>query len=127
MNKPHKQLNLWHESMDFVELMYEMTNNFPNHEKFGLISQIRRAAISVPANIAEGAARKNSKEFIQYLHISMGSCSELGTHLELVRRLGYISNEYWLKVDSFLNKIDRMLIGLRNLISTSAKTSTPYS
>ncbi len=124
MKKPHKRLDLWHKSMDFAETMYEMTADFPEHEKFGLISQIRRAAISIPANVAEGAARKSTKEFIQFIHVAMGSCSELDTQLELVKRIGYISCEYWQEIDEYLSNIDCMLVGLRNSLRMDNKSLT---
>ena len=77
--------------MDLVEAFYFVTRSFPKEEMFGLTAQIRRAAASVPANIAEGAARKGTAELIQFLHIANGSLSELDTHLELAHRLGYLS------------------------------------
>ena len=76
--------------MDLVEAFYVATEQFPVSEQFGLRSQIRRAAVSVPANIAEGAARKGTSELIQFLHIANGSLSELDTHLEIAKRLGFI-------------------------------------
>ena len=77
--------------MDLVEAFYFVTRSFPKEEMFGLTAQIRRAAASVPANIAEGAARKGTAELIQFLHIANGTLSELDTHLELAHRLGYLS------------------------------------
>ena len=79
--------------MDFVELIYKITGEFPESEKFGLISQLRRAAISIPSNLAEGAGRKSTKEFIQLLYIALGSSSEIETQLEIAMRLGYMKNQ----------------------------------
>lgn len=70
--KPHKNLNSWIKSFEFVKEIYLITRQFPPEEKFGITSQIRRASVSVPVNIAEGAARKGTKEFIHFLHISLG-------------------------------------------------------
>ncbi len=68
----HKDLDVWKKSMDLVELIYSLTSQFPTDEKFGLVSQMRRAAVSIPSNIAEGAARKGDKELIQFLMIAIG-------------------------------------------------------
>ena len=89
MDKPHKNLKAWQLAMDIAEKIYSTTDSFPTNEKFGLISQMRRCAISVPSNIAEGAGRNTKKEFINFLHISQGSLSELDTQLELALRLQY--------------------------------------
>jgi len=75
----HKDLDVWKRSMDLVQLIYEYTKLFPKEEMYGLTSQMRRAAVSIPSNIAEGAARKGDKEFIQFLMLSLGSLSELET------------------------------------------------
>ena len=75
----HKDLDVWKKSMDLVELIYGLTSQFPSDERFGLVSQMRRAAVSIPSNISEGAARKGDKELIQFLMIAIGSLSELET------------------------------------------------
>ena len=79
--------------MDFVELIYKITGDFPESEKFGLTSQLRRASISIPSNLAEGSGRKSTKEFIQFLYIALGSSSEIETQLEIAMRLGYMKNQ----------------------------------
>ena len=112
MEKPHKRLELWKASMELVALIYKFTHNFPSHEQFALTSQIRRSAVSVPANIAEGAARRTKKEFMQYLHISQGSLSELDTLLELSRGLKYLTQEAWNVIDAQMVRIDKMISGL---------------
>lgn len=78
-------------AMGLVEEVYKGTRSFPKEELFGLTSQIRRAAVSIPSNIAEGASRAGSKEFLQFLHIARGSASELETQLLLAEKLGYLS------------------------------------
>ena len=75
----HKDLEVWKKSMDLVSNIYKITESFPNKELYGLTNQIRRAAVSIPSNIAEGAARNSKKEFIQFLYIALGSLSELET------------------------------------------------
>jgi four helix bundle protein len=87
MDKPHKNLKAWQLAMDIAEKIYSTTESFPSDEKFGLVSQMRRSAISIPSNIAEGAGRHTKKEFMNFLHIAQGSLSELDTQLELSLRL----------------------------------------
>lgn len=89
--KPHKKLKVWQEAIRLTEMVYEVTNNFPKEEKFGLVMQMRRSAISIASNIAEGAARYNNKEKIQFFLIARGSISELDTQLEISKRLGFIN------------------------------------
>ena len=101
--KSHKDLNLWKESMNLVEDIYLISKCFPKEEVYGLTSQLRRCAISIPSNIAEGAGRKGSKEFARFLYIAMGSLSELETQFEISIRLNYISNE--IDTQSIFDKI----------------------
>lgn len=106
--KTHKDLSVWQRAMDLVEEVYTLSNDFPQTEIYGLTNQVRRAAVSVPSNIAEGAARNSTKEFIQFLYISLGSLAELETQLLLAERLKFISAT---PVDN-LSEIKKMLIGL---------------
>lgn len=108
----HKDLEIWRESISFVEDIYKITKGFPKEEHYGLISQVRRAAVSIPSNVAEGAARNSDKEMIQFLYIALGSLSEVETQLIIAHKLEYLSND---KQNDFLNqlvKIRRMLLGL---------------
>ena len=89
----HRDLRVWQQSIDFVSSIYLMTRSLPKEELFGLVSQMRRTAVSVPSNIAEGYARGTDKEKIHFLRISSGSMSELETQLTLCLKLGYISQE----------------------------------
>lgn len=91
MNKinSHKDLKVWQESMILLEEIYRLTSTFPKEEQFGLISQMRRASISIPSNIAEGSGRNGYAEFIHFLYISLGSLSELETQVEISYRLKY--------------------------------------
>jgi len=118
--KPHKKLNAWIKSFEFVKDIYQITEHFPSEEKFGLVSQMRRAAVSVPVNIAEGAARKGSKEFIQFLHIALGSMTELDTLVLLSTELGFINKtESDILVDK-LDTIGKIIFGLiKNIESKS--------
>ncbi|NRS89376.1 four helix bundle protein [Flavobacterium sp. 7E] len=108
--KDHKDLDVWKQSMLLAEDVYALTKDFPADEKYGLSSQIKRAVVSIPSNIAEGAARKGDKEFIQFLYIAMGSLSELETQLLLSKRLQFTKS-----VETHLDqieKIKKMLFGL---------------
>ena len=112
MDKPHKKLDLWNAAMELAVAVYKITELFPKEERYSLTDQIRRAVSSVPGNVAEGAARQTKKEFINYLHMAQGSLSELDTHLELSRRLGYLEQESWASLDKQVERIDKMLSGL---------------
>jgi len=110
----HKDLNVWKKSMDLAVLIYDLTNAFPNDERFGLTSQMRRAAVSIPSNIAEGAARKSDKEFLQFLSIALGSLSELETQYILAIRINIIeSNDV---VDHSLIDVKKLILGFRNYL-----------
>jgi four helix bundle protein len=99
-------------SVDFVVAVYEATETFPKEEKFGLTSQHRRAAVSIPANIAEGAARKSKKEFLNFLSNAQGSASEVDTELLIAHKLGYLPKERYTQLRASLDNIGRMLTGL---------------
>lgn len=87
--KSYRDLEVWTNGIRLSELVYELTEQFPQDERFGIASQMRRCAVSIPSNIAEGFMRKNTKEYMQFLYISLGSIGELDTQLELCKRLGY--------------------------------------
>ena len=112
MRKPHKKLDVWKLSMDHAVHVYRATERFPQEERYSLTGQIRRAGISIPSNIAEGAARQTRKEFVNYLHMAQGSLSEMDTLLELARRLEFLPLDDWNALDSEMERIDKMLSGL---------------
>ena len=91
MLKPHKKLIAWQKSMDLVVSIYDVTDSFPKQETYGLVSQLRRAAVSVPSNIAEGAADRTPDQFRNFLSTAIGSLNEINTQLELALRVGYLS------------------------------------
>jgi len=110
--KTHKDLDVWKTSVEMVTNVYQVTRNFPKEEIYGLTNQMRRAAVSVPSNIAEGAGRNSSKEFIQFLNFSTGSLSELETQLIISYNLKYINDEQKQNMDIQINTIFKMLSGL---------------
>jgi four helix bundle protein len=91
--KTHKDLEVWQKAIDLVEKTYCITKTFPHDELYGLTSQIRRAAVSIPSNIAEGAARQTNKEYIQYLYVALGSLSELETQFIVAKRTGTLHDD----------------------------------
>lgn len=123
MEKPHKRLRAWQVGMEIVQYIYRNTEEFPATERFGIVSQMRRAAVSIPSNLAEGAARRSPKEFAQFLHIAQASLSELDTHIELCVRLGFLGKVEAEALDTKLLEVDKMISGLIG----STKTKPPYS
>ena len=106
--KNHKDLDVWILSMELVKQIYTLSSSYPSSEKFGIIAQMRRAAISIPSNIAEGFARQTTKELIQFLFISKGSLSELETQLLISKNLGYITE---------IETLEEMIIRIRKMLS----------
>ncbi len=112
MAQGYRDLIVWQKSMDFAVCIYGIIKEFPKFELFGLVSQITRAAISVPANIAEGCSRKSYKEKVQFLHIAFGSLSEVETYVELALRLDYISKEKYAELTDKKEEVRKMLYSL---------------
>ena len=110
MRRKHHNLNAWKLSIQLVKEVYRVTGSFPNSEAFGLVSQMRRAAVSVPSNIAEGAARSSSKEFSHFLGIARGSLSELETQIAISKELGYLSDSEAL--DELVDRVFGLIGGL---------------
>ena len=110
--RPHEGLILWKKAVDFVVDIYKVTETFPKEEKFGLTSQLRRAAVSIVANISEGAARRSSKEFRQFLSHSQGSASEVDTELVISFRLNYIASADFNRLSDDLDHIGRIITKL---------------
>ena len=113
-----RDLDVWKLSMDLVERIYSFTKDFPKSEMFGLTSQMRRAAVSIPSNIAEGNGRQHSKEYVNFLYTSLGSLLELMTQIELAKRLKYITEEQNSSLVEKCTAINRML---RSLIKAIKK------
>jgi len=110
--RPHHKLDAWKNAIDLVVDVYKATEDFPKEERYGLTSQIRRAAVSVPANIAEGAGRYSNREFAHFLSNAQGSASELETELIISRRLGYLNETTYSDLIAPLDRIGRLITGL---------------
>jgi four helix bundle protein len=109
-----KKLAIWIKSVEFVTDIYKVTNTFPSHERFGLISQLQRAAVSVPTNISEGSAKTSNKDFARFLEISLGSTFELETELLVSLNLSYIDVEKYNQLQEKLSELQKMIIGFKN-------------
>jgi four helix bundle protein len=118
----HKDLDGWKKVMDLAAQVYSLTARFPKEELCGLTSQMRRSAVSIPSNIAEGAARHSRKEFIQFLHIASGSVAELETQLLLAIQMGFISGDH---VISHIEEVRKLLLGLLRSLKKKPITHHP--
>ncbi len=107
--KTHKDLDVWKEAMKLAKEVYRLTSGFPKEEIYGLTAQIRRSVVSIPSNIAEGAARNSDKEFVQFLYIALGSIAELETQLLLSKDLAFCQST---GADEDLDRIRKMIAGL---------------
>ncbi len=117
MIKNFRDLQVWQKAIDLVVRCYSIAKGLPEYEKYGLSSQIRRAAVSIPANIAEGHSRSHTKEYLQHISIAYGSLSELETLLIICERLEYISNTAMNAALEQTSEIGRMLNGLRSSLT----------
>jgi four helix bundle protein len=113
----YKQLKVWNKSIDLVVDIYEATSEFPKEEKYGLISQMRRSAVSIPSNIAEGAGRNSDKEFCHFLAISHGSSNELETQVIVSKRLGLIDNLLCDGLCEKINEVQKMSYNLQTKLN----------
>jgi four helix bundle protein len=106
-----RQLNVWHLALSVAEDIYKVTNDFPKSERFGLVTQMRRSAISIASNIAEGSSRSTTKDFQRFLSIARGSASELETQVILSNRLGMMTENPAGQLTSRIDEVRAMLIG----------------
>ena len=120
--RTHKDLDVWNEAMRLAREVYRLSATLPQEEAYGLTAQLRRAAVSVPSNIAEGAARSSRKEFIQFLHHALGSLAEIETQLLLAKDLHNVQDK---EVEATMERTRRMLLGLiRSLKRPRSATGT---
>jgi four helix bundle protein len=109
----YRDLNIWNLGIDLVKDIYKSTESFPKHEIYGIVSQMRRSAISIPSNIAEGFKRYHNKEYRQFLYVTLGSCAELETQMTIAEGLNYISTN---TETSWLDKLDHIGRMITNLL-----------
>jgi four helix bundle protein len=112
LEKGHKRLEVWQKSLQLTKVIYEITKKLPADEKYGLVSQMRRAAVSIPSNIAEGAARQTQKDTLQFFIIARGSLSELDTQVELTKIMSMISEVDIQSIHKQIDSVDSLLSGL---------------
>lgn len=115
MVRPHQNLDAWQQAMRLVKMTYVATQAFPREELYGLTAQMRRAAVSIPSNLAEGAARSTKKEFAQFVSISKGSLSELETQMLIASELGYLSPQH--EVFAHLERVGQLLSGFHKSVA----------
>jgi four helix bundle protein len=110
--KSYKELDVWKKGIEIVDVVYKMTGKFPKEERYGLTTQMQRAAVSIASNIAEGFARQHTKEYQQFCYIALGSCAELETQLIIAQRRNYVSSEAFSELEDYLDHESRMLMNL---------------
>ena len=115
--RPHQKLEAWSKAIELVTDIYKSSEHFPKEERYGLTGQIRRAAVSIPANLAEGVGRRSQKEFAHFLSNSQGSASELETELIIANRLGYLDEATFMRLINHLERIGRLITGLVRHVS----------
>src|SRR5262245_36958235 len=124
--KSYRDLLAWQKSLAMVKLVYETTRSFPQDERFGLVTQMRRAAVSVPSNIAEGQSRDSSGEFIQFISHAEGSLAELDTQVLISVELGFCIRSQADEILSLIDELQRMLNGLRQKLVTRHSPLTTH-
>lgn len=120
----YRDLQVWQKAMDFVLACYQAAASFPKTEQYGLSSQLQRAAVSIPANIAEGHGRRHTREFIQHLSVAYGSLMEVETHLQIAARLGYLKSNCAAQLLESSAEIGRMLNGLTQSLEQRLNASS---
>lgn len=115
----YRSLQVWQKSVDFAVLVYRWVGRFPKHEQYGLASQIQRAAVSIPSNIAEGKERQSDRDFARFITMAMGSLAELETQLLIAQRLGYLDESDWQDAMFLSDEIGKMLRSLHKTLSIS--------
>lgn len=126
--RPHERLDVWRDAMALVESIYRITTPFPDSERFGLTLQLRRAAVSVPSNIAEGAARRSTAEYLRFLSMARGSLAEISTQIEIARRLGHVEagDATEALLDRTFARLNALIRSLESSPRSVRETHAPY-
>ena len=127
MGRDFKNIKAWQYADDLAVLVYSKTKSFPGEELYGITSQLRRAAVSVPTNIAEGASREHNKEYLNFLYIARGSMAETEYLLHLSRQLGYLQDDEHKKLEEVRKKAAKTLYGLINSVGKETKKTEDRS
>jgi len=123
----YSELQVWEKAMELVTHVYQLTRGFPVEEKFGLISQLQRAAVSIPANIAEGHGRKSTGAYLNHISIANGSLMEVETLIQIASRLGFLTQQQVMDTLSRADEIGKMLSGLHRSLNPQSSILTPAS
>lgn len=115
----YHELQIWQKSMELAEVIYKSTYGFPAQEKFGLVSQLRRAAVSIPSNIAEGNMRNSDKDFLRFINMALGSLAEMETQMELAKRIDYLVGENVEPLQKRVSESVKMLRGMQSRLKKS--------
>ncbi|MBU0622373.1 MAG: four helix bundle protein [Gammaproteobacteria bacterium] len=115
----YRSLLVWQKAVDFAVLIYQLTAAFPKHEVYGIVSQMQRAVVSIPSNIAEGKERQSDRDFARFLAIALGSLAELETQLLIAQRLGYLDEFDWQEATAQADEIGKMLRSLHKKLNNS--------
>ncbi|AAZ96606.1 conserved hypothetical protein [Thiobacillus denitrificans ATCC 25259] len=120
----YRDLKVWQSAMELAESVYRITGPFPSHETYGLTGQLRRAAVSIPSNLAEGHARSTTRDYLRFVGIAQGSLAEAETQIELVHRLGAVPTDDLRTMLEQTNELGRMLHGLRSALTAKLAPSS---
>lgn len=125
--RSHRDLVAWQVTVELGMMVYDVTARWPKDELYGLTSQVRRAAVSIAANIAEGNGRHTTKDYLRFLSNAYGSLMEVDTHLEFAIRRNYVNEQQWIELRALVTRCDKLISGLRNSLRAKLKDPPPTS
>jgi four helix bundle protein len=117
-----EKLDVWHKAIDFADQAYALTKSFPEHERFGLTNQMRRAAVSISSNIAEGSSRSSKSDFARFIQMAAGSVFEVISHATIAKRQGFLSEAAFVKLYTAAEEQSKMLSGLKKSLNSQPST-----